>query len=226
MSLYFPNGRDYISQEFPVAAAATIAAEGIALVADNTAGVFGVKPSTGTANEKFVGCAVSQQIDITSVARVESLVVGSTLIVTLGRSPASGTLSVFDKTAGAVVPASGGSNWSLTGKTLTLPVGMVGHEIEAYFKYAVTLNESRSLQGDTYPGGAAGFLVGQVGAVRNGTIYTSEFDTTVNWNAANPVVTLGANGQFTIGGSGTAIQAIVVASPSAGQPYLGLLLTA
>lgn len=226
MSLYFPNGRDYISQEFPVAASAQITAEGIALVSDNTNGVFGVKPSTGVAGEKFVGVSVSQQIDVSSISRVESHVVGTSMVVTLGRAPAAGTLSVFDKTTGAIIAASGGTNWTLTGKTLTLPAGAVGHEIEAYFKYAVSLNESRSLQGDSYPGGAAGFFVGQVGSVRNGTVYTSEFDTTVNWNAANPIVTLGANGQFTIGGAGTPIQAIVTASPSAGQPYLGLLLTA
>ena len=65
--LYFPNGRDYISQEFPVSASAMIAAEGVALVADNANGVFGVKPSAGTAGEKFVGVAVSQQIDRKSV---------------------------------------------------------------------------------------------------------------------------------------------------------------
>jgi hypothetical protein len=223
--LYFPNGRDYISQEFPVAQSATIAAEGIALVADTTAGVFGVKPSAGVSGEKFVGVAVSQQISITAVARVESHIVPATNVVTLNRTPSSGTLSVFNKTTGAVVPASGGSNWSLAGRQLTLPAGMAGNEIETYFKYQVTLNESRSLQGDTFPGGAAGFLVGQCGAVRNGTIYTSEFDTTVNWNATNPSVTLGANGQFTIGGSGAAVPAVVVAVPSASQPFLGLMLT-
>ena len=223
--LYFPNGRDYISQEFPVSAYATIAAEGVALVADNANGVFGVKPSAGTAGEKFVGVAVSQQISISSVARVESHIVPATNVVLLDRAPSAGTLSVYNKTTGAVVPASGGSNWTLTGRQLTLPAGMAGHEVEAYFKYPVTMNESRSLQGDTFPGGAAGFLVGQCGAIRNGTIYTSEFDTSVNWNVANPTVTLGANGQFTIGGSGAVVPAVVVNSPSAGQPYLGLMLT-
>ena len=225
MSLYFPNGRDYISQEFPVATSAVITAEGQALVADTTAGVFGVKPSAGVTGEKFVGVAVSHTITINTIARVEEAVVPSTLVVNLGRTPNSGTLSVYDKTAGAVVPATGGSNWSLTGKAVTLPAGTLGHELTFYFKYNVTLNESRALQGDQFPGGPAGVFVGQVGVIKNGSVFTSEFDTTVNWNDANPTITTGANGQFTIGGNGPAVNGIVVAVPSATSPYLGINLS-
>lgn len=222
--LYFPRGKNYISIEQPVAAGATISAEGQALVADTTAGVFGVKPSTGAAGEKFAGVAASQVINIASLSRVEAYVVPAGNVITLKRTPTGGTLSVYDFTAGAVI-AAGGGGWTLSGATLTLQASHVGHSIEVYFKYAPTLPESRSLQGDQLPGGPAGVAVSQVGTLRNGPVFTSEFDATVNWNATNPTVTLGANGQFTIGGTGTAIQATVIQAPSAGSPFLGLDLT-
>lgn len=222
--IYFPQTKGYVSQEFAVAPAATITAEGQALVNSLVGGIFGVKPSTGASGESFVGLAVSQQITIGSVSRVEEYVVPVSNVVTLSRTPSSGTVSVYDKTAGAVVPASGGGAWSLTGTTLTLTSTQTGHEIAVYFKYVASANEARLLQGDVYPGGAAGNVVGQVGVIKNGTIFTSEFDTTVDWNQTNPAVTLGANGQLTIGGSGTVVQCSIVSVPSATSPFLGVNL--
>lgn len=223
--LYFPQGRAYVSQEFPVAIGATVAAEGLALIADTSNGSFGVKPSGGDSGEKFVGVAISMQMTLTSLSRVETQVVPASNTLTTERVPSSGTMSVFDKTAGAAVPASGGGAWSLSGSTLTLTSSQTGHEVVVSYKYAVTAQESMQLQGDIYPGGAAGFVVGQVGVVKNGTIFTSEFDTSVNWNVANPVVKTGADGQFTIGGNGDTVQGFVVNVPSSTSPYLGLNLS-
>jgi len=222
--LYFPQGRNYISQEFPVAVGQVVAAEGLALVANTSNGSFGVQPSGGLAGEKFVGVSVSMQMTLTSLARVETYVVPATNTVTLARTPSAGTLSIFDATAGTVVPSGGAGSWSLVGQTVTLTAAETGHSIVAYYKYAVTAAESQQIQGDIYPGGAAGFVVGQVGTLKNGTVYTSEFDTTVNWNVANPVVKTGAAGQFTIGGNGDTVQGFVVNVPSATSPYLGLNL--
>jgi hypothetical protein len=219
--LYFPRGKGYVSNEYAVAASASIAAEGQALVADTTAGVFGVKPGSATAGEKFMGVAVGQQITISSLARVEEYVVPAGAAVTLKRTPSGGTVSVWDQTAAAVI-AAGGGGWTLSGAVLTVQAGHVGHTITVFFKYAVTVAESRAIQGDQFPGGPAGNVVSQIGAIKNGVVFTSEFDSTVNWNATNPTVTLGANGQFTIGGTGTAIQAVVVQAPTASSPYLGL----
>jgi hypothetical protein len=223
--LYFPQGRVYISQEFPVAPGAVVGAEGMALVAHTALGVFGVQPSNGDLNEKFVGVAVSMQMTLTSLSRVEDLVVPSSNVVTLERAPSSGTLSVWDVTAQAVVPSGGGGAWSLTGATLTLTASQTGHEIICSYKYAVTAAESQLLQGDVYPGGAAGLVVGQVGVLKNGSFFTSEFDTTVNWQVTNPVVKSGPLGQFTIGGNGDIIPGFVVNVPSATYPYLGMNLT-
>jgi hypothetical protein len=222
--LYFPQGKAYISQEFPVATGASVAAEGLALVASTTGGVFGVAPSAGSSGEKFVGVSVSMQMTITSLARAEEYVVPAGNVVTLDRTPTGGTVSVYDLTSAAVVPASGGGAWSLSGKTLTLTATELGHSILVRYKYAPTAAESQLIQGDIYPGGAAGFVTGSVGVIKNGTVFTSEFDTTINWNAANPTVTTGASGQFTVGGSGAVVPCVVVNVPSADSPYLGLNL--
>lgn len=222
--LYFPNGRVAISQELPVDASSQVNAEGLALVAATIGGVFGAKASTGAAGEKFLGVSVSQQMTIASLARADEAVVPAGLTITLSRTPSAGTLSVYNTTTGAVVPV-GAGGWTLAGRVVTFAGGAVaGQEVTAYYKFAPTTTESRSIQGDIFPGGAAGYVVGQVGVLSNGTLYTTEFDTTVNWNATNPTVTLGANGQFTIGGTGTAIQAVVVQAPTAASPFLGLKL--
>lgn len=222
--LYFPQGRAYISQEFPVALGHVVAAEGQALVADTALGNFGVRPSNGDSGEKFVGVSISMQTTVTSLARVETAVCPASNTLTLERTPSSGTLSVFDVTSNAVVPASSTGAWSLSGATLTLTATETGHEIVSSYKFAVTAMESMQLQGDIYPGGAAGLVVGQVGVVKNGTVFTSEFDTTQNWNVADPVVKTGVDGQFTLTSSAAAINGFVVNVPSSTSPYLGLNL--
>ncbi len=223
--LYFPQGRTYISQEFPVALGATVPAEGLALVANTSNGSFGVQPSNADAGEKFVGISISMQMTLTNLARVETQVVPASNTLTLERAPSAGTTSVYDVTAAAVVPAAGPGAWSLVGSTLTLTAAETGHEVNVSYRFVVTAQESMQIQGDIYPGGAAGLVVGQVGVLKNGTVFTSEFDTTQNWNVANPVVTTGMDGQFTIGGAGDTVPGFVVNVPSATSPYLGLNLT-
>ncbi len=222
--LYFPSTRQYISIELPVAPGSSVTAEGQALVADTTSGVFGVKPSTGASTDNFVGVSVSQQMTLNFVSKVEEAVHGTGNTFTLARTPASGTLSVYDLTAGAVVPASGGGAWSLTGRVVTLDAATQGHLLAYTYRYAPTATEARAIQGDVYPGGPAGAAVDQVGVIKNGVIYTSEFDAAVNWRATNPTIRVAANGLFTIGGTGTIVPCALVSVPSVAQPFLGLML--
>lgn len=223
--IYFPQTKGYVSLELPVAVGQMVTAEGQAVVAVNgTDGSFGCKPSAGAAGEQFVGVAVSQQIPITSKAWLENFVVPTGLSRSTQYLPVTGTVSVYDFTTGTVVPSSGaaGSFWTLSGQTLTLPASTAGHTVTVSYKFATTVTMSRYLQGDIFPGGPAGYVVNQIGLIKNGIVWTDQFDTTVNWNVANPVVTLGVNGQFTIGGAGTPVNCIVTNSPSSGSPFLGL----
>lgn len=221
--LYFPNTRQYVSVELPVAPGSQVTAEGSALVADTTAGVFGVKPSTGGAGDNFVGVSVSQQMTLNFMSKVEEFVHPAGNTFTLARTPAASTLSVYNLTTGAVVPA-GAGGWTLAGRVLTLDAATLGNTLAATYRFAPTAIEARSIQGDVYPGGPAGAMVNQVGVIKNGTIYTTEFDSTVNWRAANPTVRVGANGLFTVGGSGAIVNCAIVSVPSVAQPFLGLML--
>jgi hypothetical protein len=222
--LYFPNGRASISIELPVAAGSTIAAEGQALISDLTSGVAGVKPSTGASTDNFMGVSISRPMTLNFVTKVEEAVHGTGNTYTLARTPAAGTLSVYNKTDGAVVPASGGGAWSLTGKVVTLDAATQGDLLEYTYRYAPTVTEARAIQGDVWPGGPPGQSINQVGLIKNGIVYTDQFDTTVNWHASNPVVRVAANGLFTVGGSGAIVPCAIVAIPSVSQPFLGLEL--
>lgn len=221
--LYFPSTRQYISIELPVAPGSAVTAEGQALIADTTTGVFGVKPSAGASTDNFVGVSVSQQMTLNFVAKVEESVLGTGHTFTLARTPASGTLSVYDLTTGVVV-AAGGGGWTLAGKVVTVDAAFEGRLLAYTYRYAPTATEARAIQGDVYPGGPAGAAVDQVGVIKNGIIYTTEFDAAVNWRATNPTIRVAANGLFTIGGSGAIVPCALVSVPSVAQPFLGLML--
>lgn len=222
--LYFPQTKQYVSIELPVAPGSVVTAEGQALVSDTTAGVYGVKPSTGASTDNFVGVAVGQQMALLFLPKVEEAVHDTSNTFTLARTPAAGSLSVYNLTTGAVVPASGGGAWSLSGDVVTLDAGTQGASLQYTYRFAPTVNEARAFQGDVYPGGPAGSVVDQIGVIKNGVVYTTEFDAAVNWHATNPTVRVAANGLFTIGGSGTVVACSIVAIPSVTQPFLGLML--
>ncbi len=226
--LYFPKSRFQVSHEVAVAAGATVTAEGQALVASTVAGVFGAAPSSNSAGEVFLGVAVAEQLTLTSLPKVEQFVQGAGNTQTLSRTPSGGTLLVYDVTAGAVI-AAGAGGWSLTGAFLSLDAGTNGHTVRVFYRYAPTTLEAQAVQGDIRPGGAAALQLNQVGVVKSGIIYTSEYDTAVNWLAANPVIKLGANGRFTIGGTGTTINGVVISAPHSNGPdgaFLGIEFSA
>jgi hypothetical protein len=94
------------------------------------------------------------------------------------------------------------------------------------YKYALSAVQARALQGDVQPGGYAGEYVGQVGLLKRGIIYTSEFDAAVNWAAATEIK-LGVNGIITDQtGTGAAIKGYVVSVPNVETPFLGIEFSA
>ena len=217
--IYFPLTRLVDSSEAAVAPTANITAEGQALVKAAT----GVAPSLGTSADVFAGFAV-MGVSAAPVAalygtKVESALVPGNGVVTLGQTPVSGQLAVFDNTAGAAVASPTVSGKTVTGLT-------AGNTVTVTYKYALTTLQSRALQGDTQPGGYAGSYVGQVGLAKRGVIYTDQFDASVNWAAATGIKLM-ANGQITNqAGTGVAIDGYVVAVPNQEVPYLGIEFSA
>lgn len=223
MAFYLPFSKFVDSAESVVAPGAVILAEGQALVRASGAPAAGVLPSTGQASDIFVGFAIAG----TSAApfpesytnKVEEFTVPASGIVTLQLTPVAGQVFIFDNTTGA--PATG---TTVTGKNIS---GLTpGDDVVVTYKYAVSVVQLRALQGDVQPGGYVGAYVGQIGVIKRGLVYTSEFDASKNWSAAT-AIKLAANGQLTDqSGSGVAIVGYVVATPNQDQPFLGIEFSA
>lgn len=215
------------SEEQAVDATAVLSAVGCALV-QGTAG--SVKPSTGAAGEVFVGASLSQPLTLFNFPKVEALTVNGSNQITLSKTPLAGSLRVVNAAGAALVagtPASNATDYSITGQVITVNVALAGQVVTVVYQFAPTVTEARMLQGDTQPGGAAALTTGTVGVIQAGTVYTTEYDTTVDWSVANPVVKVGANGKFTIGGTGAVVpNAQVRQVPSSGDVLLGLYFSA
>lgn len=224
--IYFPKSRTQLSQEMPVATGSTISAEGQCLVSSTIGGVFGVKACNNDSVGTFVGFAISEQISLTSMTKVERFTVSAGIASTLvlSRTPTASTLFIFNVTTNTALAVT--TDWTLSNATVTWVTDQTGATIDAYYRYAPSVVEAQALQGDIKPGGPAGALLNQVGVLKSGILYTSEYDTSVNWLATNPVVKTAASGRLTIGGAGQTLTGVVViAAPNSSGPdgaFLGL----
>lgn len=223
MSFYLPFTKAEQSTEMLTAPGATFQAEGQAVVRTSGATANGVLPSTGTSNDVFCGFTFAGTSALPFAEpyynKVEQFLVPATGTVTLSVTPVAGQFMVFDNTTNAVV---GGA--TLSGATVS---GLTsGDTVTVTYKYAMTVVQERALFGDIQPGGYVGSLVGQIGVITRGTIWTSEFDDSKNWAAAT-AIKLAANGQITDqSGSGVAIQGYVIGVPGQDVPFLGITFMA
>ncbi len=221
--IYFPFSKFVDSSEATVAPGASISAEGQALVRAAGASASGVTVSAGSAGEVFAGFSVlgvsAAPLAMLYATKVEHFTVPGSGIVQLAQTPVAGQLAVFDLTANAAVATP-----TVVGSTVTTLTA--GNVVKVTYQYAMTSVQSRSVQGDVQPGGYAGQIVGQTGVVKRGTIFTDQFDASVNWAAAT-AIKLDPNGQITDQtGTGVAIVGYVVSAPSTEVPYLGLEFSA
>lgn len=224
--LQFDKVRVLESVEAPVATGYTVTAEGQALVADYTGSVFGVRPGTAGATEKFYGVSIAQQLTLLYLPMIETAVSPTlsgpptTFTITLARTPV-GNIRFYDETTPAALtpgnPTLNANEYTLVGDQLTLNYSAqgAGKTLSLSYRYSPTTVEAMTVQGDIPPGGAANLTLGTMGVIRKGRIATTEFDTSVDWTVTSPTITLGANGLFTIGGTGIAVpNAVVVEIPN------------
>lgn len=224
MSYYAPLSKFVDSSETNVAPGAVIVAEGQALVRVPGAISAGVQPSmAATANEQFVGFSIAG----TSAApfpegflnKVETLVVPPTGIVELQFAPVPGQTFVYDNTTDEAVASP-----TVTGKQVS---GLTeGDSVTVTYKYQLTVVQARAVFGDVQPGGYSGAYIGQIGVVKRGQLYTSEFNASVDWSAAT-AIKLAPNGQITDqSGTGAVINGFVFALPTQEVPFLGIEFSA
>lgn len=221
--IYGPYSKYIDSAEAMVAPGAVIDAEGLVLVRAAAAQAAGVMPSTGAATELFAGFSIAG----TSAApflegftnKQETLTVPATGTVTLQFAPLANQAFVFDLTTGAAVAAPVVSGKNVSGLD-------AGDDVVITYKYQLSVTQARSLQGDVQPGGYSGAYIGQIGVLKRGVIYTSEFDASKNWAAATGVKAA-AGGQVTDQtGAGPTLPAQIIATPSSEVAFLGLEFSA
>jgi hypothetical protein len=212
----------------------SVAAEGAVLISTAASGIHGITQSAGNAGEVFAGLAIYERDEPTNLPKQEVLNSGLATTVTTTKAPAGGVtfMRVYDRTAAVVVASGNPANpneYSLAGSTLTLNAANVGHDLEVTYRYVPSILEARSLTGACRQAGGSptADIYGRYGVASQGDFYTTEFDTTVDWSAANLVLKTGANGRITVGGNGAVIPGYVVSAPSAdtvvpGVAFLGI----
>jgi hypothetical protein len=221
--IYGPFSKYVDSSEAQVAPGAVIDAEGLVLVRAAGAQAAGVLPSTGGTAELFAGFSIAG----TSAApflegftnKQETLTVPATGTVTLQFAPVANQTFVFDTTTNSAIATPTVSGKNITG----LPAG---DEVVVTYKYQLSVVQARSLEGDTQPGGYSGAYIGQIGLLKRGILYTSQFDASKNWAAATSVKAA-AGGQVTDqSGTGITLPAQIIAVPTSEVTFLGLEFSA
>lgn len=226
--IIFDVTRPFASGERPVAAGSTITAEGQALVNDVANG--GVKPSTGASTDQFVGLSLNQQMTILYLPYFETKTapVGGGTITLSKTNLLSGSVRVYDVTAGAAMTIVGGAPAaatevqisSLAAGTIVTHTGAGNHILTVSYRYSPSTVEAQMVQGDIPPGGAASLYLGNTGVIFSGSVTTDQYDTAADWSGL-PIVRVGANGLLTTTGSGAVVPGCVVETvPSVGNPYL------
>ena len=133
-------------------------------------------------------------------------------------------IRLFDLDKGAAVDG----DVTVSGKVVSCEALKEGMNVRVTYRYAMSVVEAKSIMGDLQPGGPSGAMVGQIGFISRGVVYTNWFDPAVDWSKAT-AIKLAANGMITDqSGSGVAIKGYVLADgiPSAMYPFLGIKFSA
>ena len=220
--------RIHASTERKLSAGAVLKSEGAALVATYEDNELRVKPSEGTADEVFVGVAISAIASVTVAPKVEELVINKdNATVELARLPITDKdIAVkVDGTSIEVGTTVDATHAKLEKLKLTFDDSLKGKTAVITYRFSPNAEELYVVQGEQRPGVHVATALGQTGVITAGEVLTSEFDVAADWTPkANGQieVRLGANGLFTTKGTGTKLNAVVTRLPVAGSPYLGL----
>lgn len=232
--IIFANTRIHRSEELPIAVGASIGATGLGLVA-TASGAVGLPSGANT--EAFAGFSLAVNMDMTDAPRIDEIVaVGSA--VALVAAPIAGTLRVVDLDDGQVLtagdPATTATAYSVSGTTITVHSTRANHQFRVASRVLLDIIQSRALQGDEPAGGIPNRTTGTIGVMRAGVLFTTEFDTTIDWSAVQPATVKLAvtTGRVTSGGSGPAVpnfqirQVPASGSLTAGTNALGFYFSA
>jgi len=210
----------------PVLDAHMIEEEGFALIYVKQGNDTVVRKSQGAANEVFAGVSLSRN---SATARlplyIEGEVIDQAAGFTLPRIPLTGQIRVVIDGSAATIQAGAptvAGEVQLTGDALAFHTDDDGKSMDIFFMYEPTVTEARQYTGDAPVGGLPHQAVDNIGLFTKGDICTNMFDASVDWSSViHP--SLGADGMFTVGGTGVELSNVVVMSaPNSDNAFLVL----
>lgn len=215
------------SQDFEFATGYSLTEEGVPVVRVMENNVEKIKPSEGEEGEFFMGFSYGIINSPSTVSRVYKASVPSAgvLTVEIPDTPISGQLLVYDETEDVALTAGAGSpsdgEYVLSGKTFTFNTAQKGDSIKFQYRYSPTVLET-ILEGNQFSpySFTSQDIYGSCGVIQTGTLYTSLFDASINWEEVS-TVNLG-DGILTNGGTGEAIDFSIISYPNENNPFLGL----
>lgn len=189
-----------------------------------------MQASTGAASEVAFGFAFSAFVTPTSAPATEYVTVGSDGSIVLNNVVSAGVAPVvyassFDVVANEVKRGALLSGGSVTGNVISGVSGVkAGDTVIVTYRHDLSAQQASAFVGDlTSPRPSE--VTGTIGVIKIGRVYTSKFDTSVDWTVALAPgsIKTGPNGTVTTAGSGAAVPgAVVYELPTSTSPFLGL----
>lgn len=222
--LNFESTRLDRTQEFKIKTGVSVSEEGLILVQDSENGLEVAKLATGTA-DVFLGFSFGLILSPVTKSLVEALTVpaDAPYTVDLQRTPISGQIYIVnslgtEQTAGDPVNA---NQYSISGTTITFHSGQAGLVETITYRYSPTAMELQAQDNLLITSISASELLGSIGAIREGEIYTNLFDASVAYAIGN-AVGMAAGGLITETGSNDIPNAVITHAPTVDFPFVGV----
>jgi hypothetical protein len=227
--------RIYDSIEYPLASYGNQFEDGTALCGTLASGqmsatVFG----SASASNIFLGFAYSTFTTPATNSSVNTYTVPSSApyTITLPQTPVAASVLVYynsnnasftSETTTSGVTAAG--TYNVTGAVVTFDSADAGATVTIVYTYNLTVIEALALVGTGVPGSVwPSNVTASIGVIQRGVVYTSIFDTSVNWNTQTSMV-VGANGVITSASNvGAPVSGYVYEVPSVSSNFLGVYI--
>jgi len=220
----------------PLAMGASVTDEGQGMIAVLEDGIEKVKPSAGAANEVFAGFAHFRTVnDTTTKPVVEEATVpaAAAYVVELAHNNLiAGQIRVYDVAGDADLtlvvgaPAAGEYSLDAVSGTVTFNAAEAGRAMVVYYRYNLTVAESKMYYYEAPTNYPDANLFQTVGVYKGkGRIFTSLYNQAIDWSATGLTIRLGANGILTAAGSGAVVpgaRVVKVPGTGIGNEMLGI----
>ena len=228
-----------VSDTFDIAAGVVSLEEGLGLIAVRENGKLKVKAGLGAADtEEFAGISLSER----TAPTIFPLILTEAVVVLLETGkwgvrlprPIVGTpqiryaatnvaLTLYTADSDSLLEA---GEYQPSSDYIQVVEADLGKKLNVIANYAPTIQDMHTLGGDNSPTTFAPMtsVLGATSAITSGTVYTSNYDVTIDWANWTPAVGLKVKANGVIGsgtGTGATIKGRVVEAPTQEQPFLG-----